>query len=108
MILADILPADAIQYPIPIPIPNYPGQGNVEFLFLPETISCKYPRNINSLTPLPEDYTELINMVSNFTCKNSKTLDSRTPTMCLICGIILCSQVCNSSYSLFFVAFLIL
>ena len=47
---------------------------------------------INQLIPLPNDYMELINGVAQFTCPNSDGDDSRSPTMCLVCGEILCSQ----------------
>lgn len=47
---------------------------------------------INSLVSLPDDYSELINTVSLFTCPNSDREDSRNPTMCLVCGEMLCSQ----------------
>lgn len=47
---------------------------------------------LNELVQLPEDYSELINTVSLFTCPNSDREDSRNPTMCLICGEMLCSQ----------------
>lgn len=47
---------------------------------------------INQLVNLPEDYSELINTVSLFTCPNSDHEDSRNPTMCLVCGEMLCSQ----------------
>lgn len=47
---------------------------------------------INKLVNLPDDYSELINTVSLFTCPNSDREDSRNPTMCLICGEMLCSQ----------------
>lgn len=50
------------------------------------------PRTINQLVELPSDYSELINTVSSFTCPNSDHEDSRNPTMCLVCGEILCSQ----------------
>ena len=48
-----------------------------------------YPPRPNTLMKLPEDYSDLINTVSTFTCPKSMT---RVPTMCLICGTILCSQ----------------
>lgn len=44
------------------------------------------------LISLPEDYSELINSVSSFTCPNSDQEDSRNPTLCLVCGQMLCSQ----------------
>ena len=47
---------------------------------------------VNRLVNLPDDYSELINTVSLFTCPNSDREDSRNPTMCLICGEMLCSQ----------------
>lgn len=51
-----------------------------------------HPLTVNQLVDLPADYSELINGVSLFTCPNSDGDDSRSPTMCLVCGEILCSQ----------------
>ncbi|KAB7502597.1 hypothetical protein Anas_08445 [Armadillidium nasatum] len=48
--------------------------------------------HINCLIPLPKDYSELMNTVSQFPCHASIGDDSRTPTMCLTCGKMLCSQ----------------
>lgn len=50
------------------------------------------PKTVNGLVVLPKDYSELINMVSTFTCPNSDRDDTRNPTMCLVCGEMLCSQ----------------
>lgn len=47
---------------------------------------------IRQLVSLPDDYSDLINSVSSFTCKNNEREDSRNPTMCLVCGEIICSQ----------------
>ncbi|XP_046748290.1 E3 ubiquitin-protein ligase UBR2 [Diprion similis] len=55
-------------------------------------VVTKDPLIINKLVDLPEDYSELINAVSLFTCPNSDREDSRNPTMCLVCGEMLCSQ----------------
>ncbi|XP_047998255.1 LOW QUALITY PROTEIN: E3 ubiquitin-protein ligase UBR1 [Leguminivora glycinivorella] len=44
------------------------------------------------LVPLPDDFSELMNVVSEFSCPNSERDDSKYPTMCLVCGQILCSQ----------------
>lgn len=52
----------------------------------------EYPLTVNQLVVLPADYSELINDASLFTCPNSDGDDSRTPTMCLVCGRMLCSQ----------------
>nr|XP_023026641.1 E3 ubiquitin-protein ligase UBR2-like [Leptinotarsa decemlineata] len=61
----------------------YLGGGNLtvihEPLIVPELIG------------LPSDYSDLINMVSTFTCPNSDE-DSKNPCMCLMCGELLCSQ----------------
>lgn len=50
------------------------------------------PHTVNQLINLPKDYSELINSVSDFICPNSEGDDARTPTICLVCGTILCSQ----------------
>ena len=42
------------------------------------------PHSINHLIDLPNDYSDLINSVSQFTCPNSDGDDSRSPTMCLV------------------------
>lgn len=47
---------------------------------------------IRQLVTLPDDYSDLMNSVSLFTCRNNEREDSRNPTMCLVCGEILCSQ----------------
>lgn len=47
---------------------------------------------VRKLVELPEDYSDLMNSVSLFTCCNNVREDSRNPTMCLVCGEILCSQ----------------
>lgn len=57
---------------------------------------CYLP--VRRLIPLPDDYSELINGVSLFTCQNNDLDDSRNPTMCLICGAILCSQTYCCQY----------
>ncbi|XP_048259504.1 E3 ubiquitin-protein ligase UBR2-like isoform X2 [Haliotis rufescens] len=51
-----------------------------------------YPLQVNTLVVLPQDFSELINQVSTFTCPKSDGDDSRAPTMCLACGRMLCSQ----------------
>lgn len=57
-----------------------------------EKIPFRIWTHINELVQLPDDYSELINTVSMFTCPNSDHEDSRNPTMCLVCGAMLCSQ----------------
>ncbi|UXI15210.1 hypothetical protein NH340_JMT01153 [Sarcoptes scabiei] len=52
----------------------------------------KQPHPLNRLIDLPDDFSDLINSVANFTCPNSNGEESRSPTMCLVCGAILCSQ----------------
>lgn len=47
---------------------------------------------VRELVSLPDDYSDLMNSVSLFTCRNNEREDSRNPTMCLVCGEILCSQ----------------
>ncbi|XP_076142498.1 E3 ubiquitin-protein ligase UBR2 isoform X1 [Alosa pseudoharengus] len=51
-----------------------------------------FPRESNQLIELPEDYSALINQASSFTCPRSGVDKSRAPTLCLVCGAMLCSQ----------------
>lgn len=50
------------------------------------------PKEPPKLINLPDDFSELMNVVSEFSCPNSEREDSKKPTMCLVCGQILCSQ----------------
>ncbi|KAM6915827.1 E3 ubiquitin-protein ligase UBR2 [Xenentodon cancila] len=52
----------------------------------------KFPRESNRLIDLPKDYSILINQASSFTCPRSGGDKSRAPTLCLVCGSMLCSQ----------------
>uniref|UniRef100_A0A8C8H7V6 E3 ubiquitin-protein ligase n=1 Tax=Oncorhynchus tshawytscha TaxID=74940 RepID=A0A8C8H7V6_ONCTS len=55
-------------------------------------VACHFPRESNSLIDLPDDYSALINQASSFTCPKSGGDKSRAPTLCLVCGSMLCSQ----------------
>ncbi|TNM99384.1 hypothetical protein fugu_012417 [Takifugu bimaculatus] len=55
-------------------------------------IIIRFPRESNRLIRLPEDYSVLINQASSFTCPRSGGDKSRAPTLCLVCGSLLCSQ----------------
>ena len=46
----------------------------------------------HGLIPLPRDYTDLMNLSANFSCGNSVTGESKTPALCLVCGLLVCSQ----------------
>ncbi|XP_060129020.1 E3 ubiquitin-protein ligase UBR2 isoform X2 [Zootoca vivipara] len=54
--------------------------------------AISYPRESNKLIDLPDDYSSLINQASNFSCPKSGGDKSRAPTLCLVCGTMLCSQ----------------
>ncbi|KAH8416831.1 hypothetical protein KR222_006992 [Zaprionus bogoriensis] len=49
-------------------------------------------RPLPHLVKLYEDYSDLINSVSDIFCPNNEREEMKTPTMCLICGTILCGQ----------------
>ncbi|XP_067467007.1 E3 ubiquitin-protein ligase UBR2 isoform X2 [Thunnus thynnus] len=55
-------------------------------------VIVRFPRESNRLIDLPEDYSVLINQASSFTCPRSGGDKSRAPTLCLVCGSMLCSQ----------------
>uniref|UniRef100_A0A7N4PAU8 E3 ubiquitin-protein ligase n=1 Tax=Sarcophilus harrisii TaxID=9305 RepID=A0A7N4PAU8_SARHA len=54
--------------------------------------AISYARESNKLIDLPDDYSSLINQASNFSCPKSGGDKSRAPTLCLVCGTMLCSQ----------------
>lgn len=51
-----------------------------------------YSPPVRRLINLPQDYSDVINSVSIFSCPNNGRDESRNPTMCLICNKILCSM----------------
>ncbi|XP_068139825.1 E3 ubiquitin-protein ligase UBR1 isoform X2 [Drosophila tropicalis] len=55
-----------------------------------EVVPCLRP--FPRLVPLYDDYSDLINSVSDIFCPNNEREEMKTPTMCLICGAILCGQ----------------
>uniref|UniRef100_A0A8C6SAN5 E3 ubiquitin-protein ligase n=1 Tax=Neogobius melanostomus TaxID=47308 RepID=A0A8C6SAN5_9GOBI len=55
-------------------------------------VLVRFPRASNRLVDLPEDYSVLINQASSFTCPRSAGDQARAPTLCLVCGTLLCSQ----------------
>ncbi|XP_061751133.1 E3 ubiquitin-protein ligase UBR1 isoform X2 [Nerophis ophidion] len=54
--------------------------------------TVRYPRRINHLIELPEDYSALLNQASHFQCPKSADDERKHPTLCLFCGAMLCSQ----------------
>ncbi|OTF77030.1 hypothetical protein BLA29_003024 [Euroglyphus maynei] len=69
-----------------------PPSSNVRSSLTISNAYLRQPHTINRLVPLPYDFSDLINSMVNFTCPNSNGGESRYPSMCLICGTILCSQ----------------
>ncbi|EDV38316.2 uncharacterized protein Dana_GF21816, isoform D [Drosophila ananassae] len=55
-----------------------------------EVVPCLRP--LPRLKTLFDDYSDLINSVSDIFCPNNEREEMKTPTMCLICGAILCGQ----------------
>uniref|UniRef100_A0A8C5B1J1 E3 ubiquitin-protein ligase n=1 Tax=Gadus morhua TaxID=8049 RepID=A0A8C5B1J1_GADMO len=53
---------------------------------------CRYPRRRNHLIDLPADYSSLLNQASHFKCPKSNDGERKHPTLCLVCGTMLCSQ----------------
>uniref|UniRef100_A0A672KSF6 E3 ubiquitin-protein ligase n=1 Tax=Sinocyclocheilus grahami TaxID=75366 RepID=A0A672KSF6_SINGR len=52
----------------------------------------RYPHKKNRLIDLPEDYSVLLNQASHFKCPNSSDDERKHPTLCLLCGVMLCAQ----------------
>lgn len=54
---------------------------------------------VRKLVDLPVDYSDLINTVLTFSCPNNdRDESSRNPTMCLVCGVTLCSMTYCCQY----------
>uniref|UniRef100_A0A8R1EFU2 E3 ubiquitin-protein ligase n=1 Tax=Caenorhabditis japonica TaxID=281687 RepID=A0A8R1EFU2_CAEJA len=69
------------------------------------------PVRPNLLVELPEKYSSLINQVATFKCPTIPIEESTSnvPTLCLVCGVILCSQAycCQKIVSFFFFFFFV-
>lgn len=50
------------------------------------------PEEPPHLTRLPDDFSEIINVVTGYTCPTSDNEVIKNPTMCLVCGQLMCSQ----------------
>ncbi|TRY57802.1 hypothetical protein DNTS_027640, partial [Danionella cerebrum] len=59
---------------------------------LTNSLLKRHPRKRNQLIDLPKDYSELLNQASQFRCPNSSDDKRKHPTLCLLCGEMLCSQ----------------
>ncbi|KAM4013622.1 E3 ubiquitin-protein ligase UBR1 isoform 1-T1 [Anomaloglossus baeobatrachus] len=57
-----------------------------------ENSIVRYPRTLNSLTELPDEYSVLLNQASHFRCPKSQDTEHKHPVLCLLCGVMLCSQ----------------
>ncbi|CAN9502154.1 unnamed protein product [Ophioblennius macclurei] len=68
------------------------GNAAVTKLLKSKTQAVRYPRRRNRLIDLPEDYSALLNQASHFQCPKSSDDERKHPTLCLICGAMLCSQ----------------
>lgn len=62
-------------------------------------VPCVPP--VRKLIDLPTDYSDLINTVLTFSCPNNERDESsRNPTMCLVCGVTLCSMTYCCQYEI--------
>lgn len=62
-------------------------------------VPCVPP--VRKLVDLPVDYSDLINTVLTFSCPNNdRDESSRNPTMCLACGVTLCSMTYCCQYEI--------
>ncbi|XP_072565835.1 E3 ubiquitin-protein ligase UBR2 isoform X4 [Paramormyrops kingsleyae] len=73
-------------------IQGWCSHSSIQGLLQGSSPLVSYPRESNRLIDLPDDYSALINQASTFTCPKSGGDKSRAPTLCLVCGAMLCSQ----------------
>lgn len=50
----------------------------------------QFPLKLNMLIELPNDFSQLINMAVNFHCPQMQEMTTTIPTLCLLCGEMLC------------------
>ncbi|XP_062863007.1 E3 ubiquitin-protein ligase UBR1 [Trichomycterus rosablanca] len=73
-------------------IQRWCGNAAVSKALKGEIHIVRYPRIRNKLINLPEDYSVLLNQACHFKCPNSSDDERKHPTLCLFCGVMLCSQ----------------
>ena len=75
----------------------------IDFIRLISMLSSEVTKNYaplqlpvrpRKLIDLPENYLTLLSKADQFKCPNSVTGESKSPALCLVCGTIVCSQVC--------------
>ena len=75
----------------------------IDFIRLISMLSSEVTKNYaplqlpvrpRKLIDLPENYLTLLSKADQFKCPNSVTKESKSPALCLVCGTIVCSQVC--------------
>ncbi|XP_034490388.1 E3 ubiquitin-protein ligase UBR1 isoform X2 [Drosophila innubila] len=71
-----------------------PSSSSSTTVSAPESCRTLVPclRPLPHLVTLFDDYSDLINSVSDIFCPNNEREEMKTPTMCLICGTILCGH----------------
>ena len=82
----------------------------IDFIRLISMLSSEVTKNYaplqlpvrpRKLIDLPENYLTLLSKADQFKCPNSVTKESKSPALCLVCGTIVCSQVCCFKISYF-------
>jgi len=73
-------------------VKKWSNHPNVHIELSKENPELNFTTTIPRLINLPDDYSELINEISNFSCPRSVGEESRIPSMCLVCGTVVCSQ----------------
>ncbi|XP_039257407.2 E3 ubiquitin-protein ligase UBR2-like isoform X1 [Styela clava] len=59
---------------------------------LPYHVLYPVVSQVPDIVPFPHDYSDLIGAAASFKCPKFASEDSLCPTMCLVCGVVLCSQ----------------
>ena len=73
-------------------VKKWANHPNVHIALSNDSSNLNFVTTVPRLIDLPEDYSELINNISNFSCPRSVGEESRIPSMCLVCGTVVCSQ----------------
>jgi len=71
---------------------KWASHPNVHIQVSSASPNLNFVTSVPQLISLPQDYSELINNISSFSCPRSVGEESRIPSMCLVCGMVVCSH----------------
>ena len=76
-----------------------PGVESLTDYWSNYSLNVSLPVGPRNMVELPNDYITLLNQAAQYRCRNNVTGECKSPMMCLLCGVIVCSKVCHHQLS---------